>query len=198
MEHSKKPDSSQLKKVQELKSLIEKLKQQIAIEKDLWTQEIWEYNRLRRQLLGQLQEKYHAEVAPTTCLIDVRLPSVKGHISQHVSSSIDNMQASQAKEMKYQSMRRLAANAYRERLLEVEQLCQLELNRVKENAAYLEPLKGMVSSWHDSPAIRGLADDNRPPMVTYRDLSSGDHPEQGCKTDPATKQRLSSLTSPLR
>ena len=193
MENNHGPDSSQIKKVHELKGLIATLKQQITIEKDLWTQEIWEYNRLRKQLLNQLQEKFQP---PKSCLIDVHLPQVKSYNNgRHVSSSSsDNIRFTHAMEMKYQSMRHLAANAYREKLLEVEQLCQLELNRVKENAAYLEPLKGMVSSWHDSAALR---EEIRPLVLKSRDMSSGDQPEHDYKTDMGLKHRPSSLIRPL-
>lgn len=42
----------------------------------------------------------------------------------------------------------MIANAYKQKLMEVERLCNEELEKVKKNVNHLQPLKEMVSQWY--------------------------------------------------
>lgn len=42
----------------------------------------------------------------------------------------------------------MVANAYKQKLMEVERLCNEELEKVQENVNHLQPLKEMVSQWY--------------------------------------------------
>ncbi|KAK1130420.1 hypothetical protein K0M31_018551 [Melipona bicolor] len=42
----------------------------------------------------------------------------------------------------------MMANAYKQKLMEVERLCNEELEKVQKNVDHLQPLKEMVSQWY--------------------------------------------------
>lgn len=50
-------------------------------------------------------------------------------------------------EKRYQIRRQIAADAYKRRLLEVENMCNLELLRVKQSVQFLQPLQQIAAEW---------------------------------------------------
>lgn len=60
-------------------------------------------------------------------------------------------------EKRYNMRRQIAANTYRQKLIEVERLCDEELEKIKQNASSLQPLKQMVSQWYISDRCGGDA-----------------------------------------
>ncbi|XP_046740714.1 uncharacterized protein LOC124408085 [Diprion similis] len=61
-------------------------------------------------------------------------------------------------EKRYNMRRQLAANTYRHKLMEVERLCDEELEKIRQNANSLQPLKQMVSQWYSDDRCGGDAD----------------------------------------
>lgn len=61
-------------------------------------------------------------------------------------------------EKRYNMRRQLAANTYRKKLIEVERLCDEELEKIQENANSLKPLKKIVSQWYSEDRCGGDAD----------------------------------------
>lgn len=50
-------------------------------------------------------------------------------------------------EQRYNSYRRALVDAYKQRLLEVERLCDKELESIRQNASCLQPFKEIASQW---------------------------------------------------
>ncbi|XP_046615327.1 uncharacterized protein LOC124302810 [Neodiprion virginianus] len=61
-------------------------------------------------------------------------------------------------EKRYNMRRQLAANTYRHKLMEVERLCDEELEKIRQNANSLQPLKQMVSQWYSDDRCGGDVD----------------------------------------
>lgn len=59
----------------------------------------------------------------------------------------DEYSLSQA-EKRYNARWKMMANAYKQKLMEVERLCNEELEKVQKNVDHLQPLKEMVSQWY--------------------------------------------------
>ena len=59
----------------------------------------------------------------------------------------DEYSLSQA-EKRYNTRWKMMANAYKQKLMEVERLCNEELEKVQKNVDHLQPLKEMVSQWY--------------------------------------------------
>lgn len=51
-------------------------------------------------------------------------------------------------EKRYNARWKMIANAYKQKLMEVERLCNEELEKVQKNVNHLQPLKEMVSQWY--------------------------------------------------
>ncbi|EEB15840.1 hypothetical protein Phum_PHUM391750 [Pediculus humanus corporis] len=143
-------------RVYSLKKTISVLKSELLEEKALWKKEI----ELTSNLLSSM------ECSPDSDLnfdpeIDVK------SITNNSLSTPDTLMATplnrdfEEKLSKYQGTlaqmqaekrlnirRQIAANTYKKRLSEVEKLCQEELNKVRETATYLEPLKQIASEWN--------------------------------------------------
>lgn len=58
-------------------------------------------------------------------------------------------------EKRYNTRWKMIANAYKQKLMEVERLCNEELEKVQQNANDLQPLKEMVSQWCIDEENRG-------------------------------------------
>jgi len=50
-------------------------------------------------------------------------------------------------EQRYNSYRRMLVDAYRQKLSEVERLCDEELENIRQNASCLQPFKEIASQW---------------------------------------------------
>lgn len=58
-------------------------------------------------------------------------------------------------EQRYNSYRRALVDAYKQRLLEVERLCDEELENIRQNASCLQPFKEIASQWSIDKNDRG-------------------------------------------
>ncbi|XP_031839092.2 uncharacterized protein LOC116429846 [Nomia melanderi] len=58
-------------------------------------------------------------------------------------------------EMRYNACWKSIANIYKQKLLDIERLCNEELEKVQQNASTLQPLKEMVSQWYLDDKSRG-------------------------------------------
>lgn len=145
-------------RVYSLKQTISVLKSELIEEKALWKKEI----ELTSNLLSSM------ECSPDSDLNFDPETDVKS-ITNNSLSTPDTLMATplnrdfEEKLKKYQGTlaqmqaekrlnirRQIAANTYKKRLSEVEKLCQEELNKVRETATYLEPLKQIASEWNKS------------------------------------------------
>lgn len=66
----------------------------------------------------------------------------------------DEYSFSQA-EKRYNARWKMVANAYKQKLIEVERLCNEELEKVKKNVNHLQPLKEMISQWYTDEENHG-------------------------------------------
>ncbi|EFN90029.1 hypothetical protein EAI_05015, partial [Harpegnathos saltator] len=58
-------------------------------------------------------------------------------------------------EWRYNAYKRSLVDAYRQRLLEVERLCNEELEKIRESAGYLQSFKEIASQWSLDENDRG-------------------------------------------
>ncbi|KAL6423208.1 hypothetical protein ACFW04_010108 [Cataglyphis niger] len=58
-------------------------------------------------------------------------------------------------EQRYNSYKRALVDAYKQRLLEVERLCDEELENIRQNASCLQPFKEIASQWSIDKKDRG-------------------------------------------
>ncbi|XP_048505000.1 uncharacterized protein LOC105693323 [Athalia rosae] len=73
-------------------------------------------------------------------------------------------------EKRFNMRRQLAVNTYHQKLMEVERLCDEELEKIKQNANFLQPLKQIASQWYNDDRCGGDADksDVSPRNVPYK------------------------------
>lgn len=123
-------------RINQLRDTMQDLKAQLKDEKDNWEKEI-------QQLNNPENNQVQIDVTPsnndlsTSTLINTGLPVYEAPMDYiHVESK--NLQ------------RQLAISNYRRRLLEVENMCNLELMRVKQNVTFLQPLRMMANEWESA------------------------------------------------
>ncbi|XP_012288799.2 uncharacterized protein LOC105704291 [Orussus abietinus] len=76
-------------------------------------------------------------------------------------------------ERRYNVRRQLVATNYRRKLMEVERLCDEELEKIKHNASCLQPLRQIASQWFTNQRSHG--DSNLDIIKCSDDRGSADH-----------------------
>lgn len=143
-------------RVQSLKQAIAVLKSELIEEKALWKKEVEQMARFLpcndRNRESDLNSEAEVEVKSDAGVPNSSSePLVPFPLIRDFEEKLSRYQGALAQahaEKRLNIRRQIAANTYRKRLNEVEKLCQEELNKVRETATYLEPLKQIASEWN--------------------------------------------------
>lgn len=126
-------------RVETLRKLMDNLRVQLKEEKSMWKQEIEEVNN--KMFSNSIQQ--YSSVDDTESKYSDTFNIYEKKLLQYQEA------LHQAREdKKYSLQRQIAISNYKRRLLEVENMCNIELLRVKQNVQFLEPLKTMISDWN--------------------------------------------------
>lgn len=131
-----------------LKSLMEDLKGQLNTEKELWKKEIEEVQKLVAQperKFCECEEDVSSRNSDISSIIDYPILDYEQKLSMYHEA----LMRAQA-EKKIHLRRHLAANAYRRKLIEVENMCNFELMKVRQNVQFLQPLQAIASEWSNN------------------------------------------------
>lgn len=139
-----------------LQNIVNDLREQLAEEKRLWRKELKELWRYGRKF-ECCTEYFDDYVDNSECSYDLNAYEYERRVAEY-QDSIARAQAQRRMALQ----RQMAVNNYRRRLLEVENMCNLELLRVKQNVQFLQPLQLIASEWN-------------------RDLEKGDGGHNDCK-----------------
>lgn len=159
-----------------LRATLYELKKQLKEEKESWNREI-------QHICNSQQETYTDNFRFT-----------------------QNMTYEEIKQMHQESkatlQRQLAITNYKRRLLEVENMCNMELMRVKQSVKFLQPLQDIVSEWNcDNGNTNGLNieqeipnQEGGSPSLSSQNTSESDSDE---KTEKITNGPLELISSKL-
>lgn len=131
-----------------LKNLMEDLKGQLNTEKELWKNEVEEIKKMvapPERKCCECEEDISSRNSEVSSMIDYPILDYE----QKLSLYHEALMRAHA-EKKIHLRRHLAANAYRRKLLEVENMCNLELMKVKQSVQFLQPLQAMASEWSNN------------------------------------------------
>lgn len=175
-------------RVQSLKHSILVLKNELLEEKALWKKEV----ELMANLISNTERCPESDLTSeadidTKSIASLPVPSLNTDplvslpLIRDFEEKLSRYQGALAQaqaEKRFNIRRQIVANTYRKRLNEVEKLCQEELNKVRETATHLEPLKQMASEWNNKSLNRDLInsqiDKTRKPPLNNADCS-GDY-----------------------
>lgn len=142
------------KRLDSLKNYMVNLKEGLAKERALWKQEVEEVGKLSKpkeckcNCMCEVENAVRAttsnsEIQPT--LNDMSILDYEKKLNMYQ----DALLRAHA-EKKMHLRRHFAAHAYKTKLMEVENMCNLELMKVKQNVQFLQPLQAMASEWNIS------------------------------------------------
>lgn len=186
-----------------LKKLMSNLKEQLCEEKIAWKKEIDEAVKLAKSVgvsyCTNNDYEYPKEIA-TKPEIDLESMISEPTLSEIAILDYEQKLATYQEaltkahaEKRNLLKRQLAVNAYKRRLLEVENLCNMELMKVKQSVQFLQPLQALASTW-DMPIAENMtkfdseltgkisktssqspnvnSDERKPDFVTAEDLEN--------------------------
>ncbi|XP_017753941.1 PREDICTED: uncharacterized protein LOC108546395 [Eufriesea mexicana] len=153
-------------RIESLSEVMRNLKEELGREIDLWKKEREELQFLREKddVLALEEATAAARAAAAAYAAESPLSNNLGDVLDITSEDTfreltileyekrlakyqDEYSFNQA-EKRYNARWKMVANAYEQKLMEVERLCKEELEKVQENVNHLQPLKEMVSQWY--------------------------------------------------
>ncbi|CAL7939193.1 unnamed protein product [Xylocopa violacea] len=153
-------------RIESLSEVMRNLKEELTEEIELWKKEREEFQHLREKddALALEEATAAARAAAAAYAVESPLSNNLGDILDVTSEDTyrglaileyekrlakyqDGYTFSQA-EKRYNARWKMIANAYKQKLMEVERLCNEELEKVQKNVNHLQPLKEMVSQWY--------------------------------------------------
>ncbi|KOC70317.1 hypothetical protein WH47_02820 [Habropoda laboriosa] len=153
-------------RIESLGEVMRNLKEELKREIELWKKEREEFQLLREKddALALEEATAAARAAAVAYAAESPLSNNLGDLLDITSEDTfreltileyekklakyqDEYSFSQA-EKRYNARWKIVANAYKQKLMEVERLCNEELEKVQENVHHLQPLKEMVSQWY--------------------------------------------------
>ncbi|CAD1479566.1 unnamed protein product [Heterotrigona itama] len=153
-------------RIESLNEIMRNLKEELKKEIELWRKEREELQLLREKddALALEEATAAARAAAAAYAAESPLSNNLGDILDITSEDVfteltileyekrlakyqDEYSLSQA-EKRYNARWKMMANAYKQKLMEVERLCNEELEKVQKNVDHLQPLKEMVSQWY--------------------------------------------------
>nr|CAD7567532.1 unnamed protein product [Timema californicum] len=155
-----------MKRLKRLQEHVIELRKELNIEKTLWQNEVEEYDEIQKHLdehrsKGNLHLGLPYETNGNlyeTANTDKDLSAKELAIIEY-EKKLERYQEALAlaqSEKRLQIRRQIAANAYKIKLLEVEKMCNTELERVRQSFTSLESLNKIASDWNlDNSEIGG-------------------------------------------
>nr|CAD7255927.1 unnamed protein product [Timema shepardi] len=155
-----------MKRLKRLQEHVIELRKELNIEKTLWQNEVEEYDEIQKHLdehrsKGNLHLGLPYETnwnLYETANTDKDLSAKELAIIEY-EKKLERYQEALAlaqSEKRLQIRRQIAANAYKIKLLEVEKMCNTELERVRQSFTSLESLNKIASDWNlDNSEIGG-------------------------------------------
>lgn len=133
------------KRIKSLKKSILHLKNQLKEERELWKREVEETLRISSRSKSQTTISETDSENKTS-------DSDNFSVSEYENKLLHYQEAlKQAQQENRTSLQRqIAISNYKRRLLEVENMCNLELLRVKQSVQFLQPLQMMLTEWNAS------------------------------------------------
>ncbi|XP_076294296.1 uncharacterized protein LOC143215764 [Lasioglossum baleicum] len=153
-------------RIESLREVMTSLKEELKNEVQLWKKEREELQLLREK--GSALALHEATAAARAAaaayaaesplsnklgdILDLRTEDTFSELAileyeKRLAKYQDLHTYSQA-EMRYNACWKSIANIYKQKLVEIERLCNEELEKVQQNASTLQPLKEMVSQWY--------------------------------------------------
>lgn len=130
------------KRIESLQKSMETLREQLKEEKAMWKLEVEELmNKSSQKTLISSSDDTDSKYSDS----DFSISSYERKLLQYQ----ELLQQAQI-DKKISLQRQIAISNYKRRLLEVENMCNLELMRVKQNVQYLQPLQNYLSEWHSN------------------------------------------------
>ncbi|XP_003691542.1 uncharacterized protein LOC100869620 isoform X1 [Apis florea] len=160
-------------RIESLSEVMQNLKQELKKEIELWKKE-----REELQLLREKDDELALEEATAAARAAAAAYAAESPLSNNLGDLLDitsedtfreltileyekrlakyqdEYSFSQA-EKRYNARWKMVANAYKQKLIEVERLCNEELEKVKKNVNHLQPLKEMISQWYTDEENHG-------------------------------------------
>ncbi|XP_076625228.1 uncharacterized protein LOC143343837 [Colletes latitarsis] len=160
-------------RIESLRKIMGNLKEELRREVELWRKEREELQLLREKENSMALEEATAaaRAAAVAYAVESPLSSNLGDVLDLTSTDTireltileyekklakyqDEYSFNQA-EKRYNARWKVIANAYKQKLIEVERLCNEELEKIQQNASYLQPLKEMASQWYTDEENHG-------------------------------------------
>lgn len=148
---------------------MQNLKQELKKEIELWKKEREELQLLREKddelaleeatAAARAAAAAYAAESPLSNNLDITSEDTFRELTileyeKRLAKYQDEYSFSQA-EKRYNARWKMVANAYKQKLMEVERLCNEELEKVKKNVNHLQPLKEMISQWYTDEENHG-------------------------------------------
>lgn len=152
------------KRLQELQQTMVSLKEQLTEEKTLWKQQLEEVLQEINTNKVEYTEVEQTTGVPETfeILQDTKSYSTITLSSNDYEEKLSHYEDALVKahaEKRANLRRQISINNYKRRLLEVENMCNLELLRVKQSVQFLQPLQMMASEWKTRPPGENMISD---------------------------------------
>lgn len=188
----------------DLKQQMTNLKHQLVEEKQAWQREIEEAMKIAKSVSIINNEEDNQKEFNSTSELTIDCIPLEPKFNEMAILDYEQKLAKYQEalvkahvEKRQIVKRQLIANAYRQRLLEVEKLCNLELQKIKQNVEILQPLQVLASGWnhtssakensskfddeltgnvsqlqHDSKTANSSGDVNKSEFLTMEDLEN--------------------------
>ncbi|XP_026672120.1 uncharacterized protein LOC108628249 [Ceratina calcarata] len=149
-------------RIESLSEIMKTLGQELKREIELWRREREEYQLLREKddalaleeatAAARAAAAAYAAESPLSNTLDITSEDVFRELTileyeKRLAKYQDEYSLSQA-EKRYNACWKMIANVYKQKLIEVERLCNEELEKVQKNVNHLQPLKDMISQWY--------------------------------------------------
>lgn len=160
-------------RIESLSEVMKVLRQELKREIELWRKEREEYQLLREKddalaleeatAAARAAAAAYAAESPLSNTLDISSEDVFRELTileyeKRLAKYQDEYAFSQA-EKRYNTCWKMIVNAYKQKLIEVERLCNEELEKVQKTVNHLQPLKDMVSQWYvDEEEAHGHGD----------------------------------------
>lgn len=123
-----------------LQALMSNLRNQLQAERNMWKREVEEIRQYYPQYNGYNAPEYED-------FYDMNSTTDMRQYEQQMARYQEALAQAQS-ERRMALQRQIAMSNYKRRLLEIENMCNLELMRVRQSVQWLAPLQQMVSEWN--------------------------------------------------
>ncbi|KZC07714.1 hypothetical protein WN55_08034 [Dufourea novaeangliae] len=160
-------------RIESLRQIMNSLKEDLKREVELWRKEREELQLLREKgnALALQEATAAARAAAAAYATESPLSNHLGNIFDLSSddtfteltileyekrlAKYQDMNSFNQAEIRYNACWKSIANIYKQKLIDIERLCNEELEKVQQNASTLQPLKEMVSQWYTEEKNHG-------------------------------------------